>query len=146
MPTQAIAGFVSQFYIRTAVGPPEVYTKIGEMKDVTISIQRDQIDVSSHSTAGWKENIAGLAQWSANASYIYVEGDVAQEVLYDAFINYAPLYFKFAPRGDATQSGQNIWVGWGIVTSWDISGPNNDAVMSNVQIQGQGALDRQASP
>lgn len=141
MATQAIAGFESQLYVDVGAG---VYTKIGEMKEVTMRVERDVIDVSSHSSVGWKDNINGLAQWSATTNYLYIQGDTPQETLWDALIDRTVIHFRFRHKGDNSVANDDSYEGDGIVTSWEVAGPNNDASATAVDILGSGALTKTA--
>lgn len=138
--SQALAGFVAQMYVSTTFGG--VYTLIGELREYSISIERDTIDVSSHSSVGWKDNILGLAQWSGSAEYLYVAADTPQDTLYDSLINRELLYFRFRPKGDAATIGDDEWSGSGYVTSWEISASTEDAQAASIELLGAGALTR----
>lgn len=140
MASQAFAGFLSQLYVDIGGA---VYTKIAEMKEVTLRIERDTIDVSSHGSQGWKDNITGLALWTATSNYLYIEGSASQEALYSALIDRTVLNFRHIPRGLEAIAGANYkYEGQGVVTSWEVSGPNNDAAASAIDVQGAGALVR----
>jgi predicted secreted protein len=141
--SQAIAGFFSQLYVDVGGGS---FIKIAEMKEVTIRIEADVIDVSSHSTIGWKDNINGLKQWSGTTNYLYIATDATQDAIYDALIGGTSLSFVFTPRGDAAAEGDDTWEGSGKITSWELAGPNNDASAAAVDILGTGALSRVAIP
>lgn len=137
--SQAIAGFESQLYIDVGGGN---YTRIGEMKEVTMRIERDQIDVSSHSSVGWKDHIHGLAQWSATSNYLYIQTDTVQGVLWNALIDRTILHFRFRGNGDNADIGDEQFEGDGIITSWEASGPNTDAVAVAINVLGSGALSK----
>ena len=141
--SQAVAGFVSQLYVDVGGG---VYTRIGEMKDVTIRVEADVIDVSSHSTTGWKDNINGLKQWSGTSSYLLIQGDAAQDQIYNMLIAFTAIHWRFQHKGDLSIAGDDRYAGDGIITSWELSGPNNDASAVAVDILGAGALTKAAIP
>lgn len=139
MATAAIPGFQGQVMVST---DGVNYTKLCELREVTITVERDTIDATSHCSAGWKENILGNAQWSASADALYVDGDANQTAVYDALINRTDLYFKFQPTGETPQAGDTLWSGIGIITSWELSLPNDDAAAVSVEILGKGALTK----
>jgi len=141
MATEAIAGFKSMVYIsQTEDG---TYNRLCELKEVTLSIERDTIDVSNHCSGGWKDNINGMAQWSASAEALYIFDNTAQEDVWDALIDENPLWFRFVPRGSEGVVGTHYkYEGQGIITSWELSGPNDDAAAISIEILGVGQLDR----
>ncbi|MDR4483829.1 MAG: phage major tail protein, TP901-1 family [Nitrospirales bacterium] len=133
--SQAIAGFKGQMFLSTDGGSN--YNKVAELKDVTLTVERDTIDVTNHSQSGWKENILGAAQWSASAEALFVNDDVQLQALYDALINQTTLKFRFVAEEVA---GKKKWEGDGIVTSFELSFPNDDAAGASMEILGSGAL------
>lgn len=123
------------------------YTKIAELRDVTLTVERDVIDVSSHSSSGWKDNILGLAQWSASAEALYVHSDAKQDSLYNALVDpdNNVLTFRFVPEGSVGVVGTHEkWEGQGIITSWELASPNDNASAVSISILGVGALVKAA--
>jgi predicted secreted protein len=122
------------------------YSHIAELRDVTLTIERDTIDASSHTSDGWKDNILGLAQWSASAEALYIHSDTAQDLLYTKILpTTSPntLYMRFVPEGKlGTTSTHEKFEGLGIITSWELGGPNDDAAIISIEILGVGALTK----
>ncbi|MDT7040877.1 phage tail tube protein [Candidatus Nitronereus thalassa] len=135
MATQAIAGFKGQVLLSTDGGT--AYNKVAELREVTLTVEADTIDASSHAANGWKENINGLKQWSASAEALFVNDDTYLQSLFDALLNETTLKFRFVAEESA---GQKKWEGDGIVTSFEFSMPQDDAVGASFEILGSGAL------
>lgn len=133
--SQAIAGFKGQMLLSTDGG--STYNKVAELRDVTLTVERDTIDVTNHSQTGWKENILGAAQWSASAEALFVNDDAQLQALYDALINQTTLKFRFVAEETA---GKKKWEGDGIVTNFELAFPNDDAAGASMEILGSGAL------
>lgn len=137
MATQAIAGYNALMYISTDGGT--TYNKVGELKDVTLTVERETIDATSHDSGGWKENIAGLGSWSASAEALYVDADAGQDAVYNALVNGTLAKFRFLPK---TGTGLEKFEGDGRIVSWELAGPNDDAAAVSIEIEGSGALTK----
>ena len=139
MSTAALPGFLSQVYLSFDAGSS--FNPVGELRDVTLSIERDTIDASSHNDQGWKANLQGLAQWSMSAEYMYLKADAPQNALYAALINRTPFKVRYYPEGThPATAGQDQWDGDAIITSWELAGPNDDVQATSVEVLGDGAL------
>lgn len=135
MPTQAIAGYSALLYVSTDGGG--TYNKFGEAKDITLSIKRAAVDATSHDSAGWKESILGVAEWSAKTDALYVDGDAAQDAVRNALVNGTALKLRLLPK---TGAGLDKYEGSCMITDWELSGPNTDAAAISATFQGNGAL------
>ena len=139
--SNAIAGFKGQLLLSTDGG--STYNKVAELKDVTLNVERDTIDVTSHSQTGWKENILGPAQWTASGEALFVNDDAQLQALYDALVNQTTLKFQFVAE---EVSGQKRWNGDGIVTSYELTFPNDDAAGASLEVLGSGPLTQDTQP
>jgi len=144
MASSAIPGFEGHVFVSTDGGT--TFTKLCELREVTLTVERDTIDVTSHCSNGWKDNITGNAMWNASADALYVQTDAPQNALWDALISRDSLLFQFIPKGENAQTGDQIWQGTGIITSYELSLPNDDASAVSVEILGQGEIQRIAAP
>ena len=137
MATQAIAGYNALLYISDDGGT--TYSKIGELRDVTINVNLDAIEATSHDSGGWREFLPGLSQWGASAEALYVDADAGQDKVFSALDGKSTVKFRFTPK---TGTGLEKFEGDGIITSWELSGPNDDAAAVSIEIQGTGALSK----
>jgi predicted secreted protein len=97
MPTQSLAGYNGVLSISTDNGSS--YQVIGELRDVELTIDTDMLDATSHSSAGWKEKVAGNAQWTATAGALYVNADAGQAGVVSALSGKTKCKFRFDPEG-----------------------------------------------
>lgn len=137
MATQAIAGYNALLYVSTDGGT--TYNPIGELKDVTLTVKQDAIDATSHDSAGWKEFIPGVSEWTAKAEALYIDANATQDAVFNALINKTILKFRLTPK---TGSGLEKFEGSGIITDWELAGPNTAAAAVSISIQGTGALTK----
>lgn len=140
MPTSASAGFNGQVYVSIDGGTN--YTPVGEVRDATITITRDDIEATSFDSQGWKENIVGLASWEASMEALYINqsyrGNIGQVDVQNSMFGAQVVRWKFLPlRG----TGDIGYVGDGFVTNFEVSVPVDDAVSVSIDIMGSGYLD-----
>lgn len=136
MATQAIAGYNAQLLIEVSTG---VSTAIGEMKDVTLTVEADEIDVTSHNFNGWKASIPGARKWSCTADALYVASDTVQDKLYDALVASTILKVKFQPKVGSTM---DEWTGDAYIIHWELAGPTDDAAAISIELSGAGPLTK----
>lgn len=141
MATQGFVGFISQIYVKIG----DDYVQVAEIRNITFTVTRDTIDASSHSTAGWKDFLLGLAQWSATADSIYVDGDAPQQAVRAALVDRTDLLFRFIPQGNDAPDDSDLFYGTGVITNFELQGPNNDVFQQSFNILGKGPLE-EATP
>lgn len=129
MATQAIPGFEAQLYIGGV--------KLLELGDVTLTIAADELDVSSHTSGGWKSKLGGLKEWSLSADYWFIDADATHQALRNALVNGTPLTCELRTK-DTT--GKEKYTGTGRVIKWELGAPQNDATGTSIEISGDGPL------
>lgn len=137
MATAAIAGYKAKLYVSTDGG--NTYNLVGEVRNLTLRVEADNIDVTSHDSAGWREFIQGLKQWTATAEALYVDTNAQQDAVYAALTGGTVIDLRIYAE---EASGKEQWEGEARVTSWELSGPNDDAAVVNLEFQGTGALTK----
>ena len=78
MSTGAVAGFKGLFYAAVGTATPGL---VGEVQSISVNIDQDTMDATSHGSAGWKENLDGRRSWGASVSGLYVNGDTGQTTI-----------------------------------------------------------------
>lgn len=136
MATAAVPGFLAKVAVSTDGG--SVYNVVGELRDVTLTLEADEIDATSKDSAGWREFIEGLKQWSGSAEALYLEANVAQDALYNALINRTLVKLRFRPKGD--QVGFKQFIGDAVITGFEPGLPTDDAIANAITFRGTGAL------
>ena len=123
-----------------ADGPPETFTKIAEVKNVTgPGGSRDTVDVTSmDSTGGFREYIAGLGDpGEITFSSHFIPSDVTQEDLLDDFNNKVINNWKIEwPQF----TGTPYLTFAALVTSFAIDTPLDGAVMLNITLKVSGQV------
>lgn len=139
MTTAAIAGLAATLEISSDGGT--TFNKIGECKDITLTVNGEVIDATSRDSQGWKEGIPGLLDWSAEGEAFYVASDVAQDNVYAALTGRTPVKVRFRPK---VGTGNDSFTGDALIASWALSAPLGDAASSPISLTGTGPLVRSA--
>lgn len=138
MSTAAFAGFNGQVYISTdgSGGPYEI---VGEARDGTLTINQAEIDATSYNSNGWMEYIVGLKSWEMSIEALFLStNDQGQVDVFDSLIGGTKVWWRFLPeRGDNKRGYQ----GEGIITSWELGVPVDDAVNLSLTIAGSAELE-----
>jgi len=141
MATGAIAGFSGALYASTSTGGSVV--KVAEIREWSVNGEQDSIDATSKDSSGDREFIGGLRQWTASAEHLYAGDSTTQKMLFELITGGTKHDLEFYPQG--TSTGYPIYTGQALVTSWDLSSPNDDAAAVSVEWQGDGALTKSSS-
>lgn len=135
MATLALPGFNAKLAVSTDGG--SIYNDIGELRDVTVTVEADEIDATSKDSAGWREFIQGLKQWGGSAEGLYLQANVGQDAVYNALVNGTLVKLRFRPKAGA---GNDQFIGDAIITGYEPAGPLDDAIAVSINFRGTGAL------
>ena len=111
--------------------------EVGRAKDVTLNLSSDEIEVTTKTSAGWKEFLAGLHEWSIDAELLWVPSETMYDTLQAAFLNRTSIACVFE---DGDGYG---YTGNGVLTQFGAGNPLADAMGITVSIRGSGALTPQ---
>lgn len=131
--SNAIAGFKAQIYYSRDGGTTK--QKLAEIREAEFTFEGDAIDVTSHDSEGFREFIAGLAQWGITSERLYTPDKGSQADLWGIMINKEVIDIYFRPKD---MSGEDQFQGKAILINHSISSPNDDASLNNVEFQGCG--------
>lgn len=136
-----IPGKLSRLYVSTDGGT--TWLRVGGRVDLTLNINRGEIDASHMDSGSWSEFLPGRRDWSIDGTVRYIEGDPGQEALVDqAFAvedEEALLKVRFMLREDP---GQSEFVGDVFVTSESISVSDEAPADMAITLRGTGPLVR----
>lgn len=135
MATGAIQGYKAIVKTSTAAG--QSVTKIGELRDYTLTGTHDTFDATSHDSSGERERIAGITDWTGSAEALYVDDNASQRAVFTALNKRTKIDFEFMPVGSS--SGDH-WTGTGFITGHELTGPNEDAAALAIELEGTGVL------
>lgn len=111
---------------------------VGCATESSLSLNRATIDATCKDSNSWGDFLAGQMDWSVSSSSLLALDESAEsaEDFFDALIAGTNLTVKLSTgvAGDWYLSGTSI------VTSFEISAPDNDVVTYSVTLTGKGAL------
>lgn len=112
--------------------------EIARLTNCSISVSANTIDYTNRDSSGrWREKFHGFREWSGSAEFIFADANATQEDLY-AVLDGTEQTFTFYPGGST--GGGTSWSGNGYLTSWEATGPDEEAVAHSVEFEGTGAL------
>ena len=135
MATAAFAGYKGIVKTSTAAGSSE--TKIGELREYSVTGAHETFDATSHDSSGERERIGGIVGWTGSAEALLIDDDATQRQVFTALNGATKVSFSFMPIGSS--SGDH-WVGDGFITSHEVSGPNEDAAALGLEFEGTSVL------
>lgn len=131
----AISGVKVKVYIKDATGKV-----LGGQRGATLNRSAETMDATTKDGAGWQENVAGLKSWGIDCDGVFVESDVAYELLEAAFLNGDNVVaYVELPSGTKYE-------GTCIVADLPIEAPYDDLTTYSVTLTGTGALVKTELP
>ena len=106
---------------------------LARQRCATLNRIAETIDITNKVSAGWKEMITSVKEWSIDCDGVFVAGDAALEQLETAFNNNTMVDVKVS---DGTWGYQ----GKAIITDFPIDAPYDDAATYSLTLQGTGEL------
>ncbi len=146
MATASVPGFRAKLSLATSSSGGTVVA-FGELKEFTLTVAGGALDATSKDSAGWKENLPGLREWSGSGSGLYLleTTDVGQTALYNALTGLFPVYVELKEANSSMAGSMGItnvqlWKGMGVVTGFDIESPLDGPAGAKIAIKGTAAL------
>lgn len=126
------------------------WDRVGSLLEWTLSVETDPREVTTKDSAGWREfDPDALKEFSGSANGLTIDtaNDAGRQALVDALMNGTILKARFNIEADQATgtpvTGSPEYVGDIIITSREISSPEEDSVASDISFQGTGALTEQ---
>ena len=77
----------AKFYRNTGTYATPTWDLIGNVKDLTLSLEKDETDVTTRSSGGWKEFVDGMKDATVEFGMLWDTGDADFDAFQGAFIN-----------------------------------------------------------
>ena len=107
---------------------------LGGQRNVTMNWSMETIDKTSRDSAMWYEYLAGLRGWTIDFDGLFLEDDLAEEVLETAWINQTSIALILTTPAAVTYSGTVF------LTAFSFTGPYSAESTATGTLQGSGAL------
>lgn len=116
----------------------DIRISIGEnflagQRGATLNRSAETIDITNKVSAGWKEMMTSVKEWSIDCDGVFVADDVALKSLETAFNANTMVDVKIS-------DGEWGYKGKAIITDFPIDAPYDDAATYSLTLQGTGEL------
>lgn len=107
---------------------------IGGQRGLSLSRQADEIDVSSKTSGGWKDTLAGLKSWSIDLDGLLLLNDDGVDTLEYAFIAGKKVFLKMQ------YPNKRYRTGWCSITDFSNEAPHDGEASLKGTLSGSGPL------
>lgn len=142
MPTAALTGRLGSIRSSTNAASTATtsQTVLGALRNYSITVDRDVIDITNHDSSGWFEGISGIARWRGTADLVYVSTGLQgglRRVELGANPGALPFTFK-----QSTSNTAKKYQGKAFITSFEVNHQTDNAVLGTIAFVGHTALVR----
>jgi hypothetical protein len=118
------------------------YSDLGGIVDVTLNINIDELECTSHDSNGVREYIPNHSDFTLDVSARWLDGDAGQDIVLDAVDAKTTFLFKFTME---TGAGKDVWLGSAFATTATPAGPLDDTGSLDITLRCS-AVTRGAQP
>ena len=127
-------------HVAFSASSASTWVSLGKLTNFRINVTRGTIPITNFDSAGWEQNLAGIANWNiaADAFAVSTAGSTDQAQLRS--------YLSTATRSwlsvfNSTVAGTTVkFQGYGWVTGWELAGGVEDAQTHGFEFSGDGVL------
>jgi predicted secreted protein len=142
MATKAITGRAGSLYWSTNLGAAtSAMTKVAELQDCTFTVNRKTIDVTSHDSSGFQENLYGIQDTKLSGKVNYFSTSASARIPVMQIISNSPLNLRFSVAS-STSKTTHLFVQTGLVTRFEHSLPTDKQIVGTIEMVGTGAVTR----
>ncbi len=142
MATAALTGRAGALYASTNLAQAtSSMTRVAELQDVTLTVNGKTIDVTSHDSSGWMENLLGIRDWKVAGKVNYISTGAGQKIFAVQLTASAPLSVRVSVAATTSKTAR-LWVGNGKVTKFEHSLPTDKSIVGTLELVGTGAITR----
>jgi len=123
----------AKVYYNTGTYASPTWTEISNVKDVTLNLEKDEIDVTTRASGGFKERADGLIDASIGFQILWNNSDTAFTALQDGFFNKTAVEMLVLD-GPQTTTGSEGLRATCMVKSFTRSEPLGGALMADVNL------------
>jgi predicted secreted protein len=142
MATKAITGRAGALYWSTNLSAAtSAMTKVAELQDCTYTLNRKTIDVTSHDSSGFQENLYGIQDTKVSGKINYFSTSATVKTAVQQIISNAPINLRFSVAATTSKTA-HFFVQTGLVTRFEHSLPTDKQIVGTVDLVGTGAVTR----
>jgi predicted secreted protein len=114
---------------------------LGGARNVTINFNQETIDATSRDSSRWGEYLVGRRTWTIDFEALYIYTDVAKRALLNHINAASPADLDVI----VTMPDGITYTGKALLTSFQLNGPFEDALVASGSLQGTDALTASSS-
>jgi Phage tail tube protein len=101
-------GLDAKLYRNTGTHAAPAWNEVKNVKDVTLSLEAGEADVTTRANAGWRATVATLKDGSVEFEMVWDTADDDFTAIRDAFLNHTALEFAVMDGDIATAGSQGL--------------------------------------
>jgi len=130
----AVGGVSFLFQVNTGTDASPVYTTLAGGRGATLTMDVDEIDITTKDSANWHEGLPSIRSWSMDGDGLLLEDQATYDKLRNMFLNNTQLKVQILTPGNKKFTGKAT------LKSITIEGPHDDALSISYSVAGSGAL------
>ncbi len=119
------------YYCVAGIGGTPTWTLLGNVKNVTLNLQKGEADVTTRANNGWKATAATLKEGSIEFEMVWDPSDTGFTAIKDAYFNNTLIGMAAMDGAVATTGSQGLWADCAI-TDFTRDEPLEDAISVKV--------------
>lgn len=125
------------FLLKRGSGSPLSYTTVAGLRDLTVSLNGEPVDVTNKDSSGWRELLAaaGTKSVSISASGVYTD-DTSQHTLETDYLAQTIDSYEIVDEAGDYLSGTFL------ITTLDFAGSYNGEVTFSISLESSGEITR----
>lgn len=145
MASVAQTGRLAQIYSSTTLASTATssQTRWLNLQDYTLTLDRNEIDVTSHDSSGFHDNLSGIAKWSWDAKVVYASTAAGQGALRAYVLGSNPGLVNISFLQSTAKTTQK-YQGKTRITGFTVTHGTDNAVLGTIKGVGSGPLVRTA--
>lgn len=142
MATASVTGRSAALYTSTNLSAAtSAMSRIAELQDVTLTLTRKTIEVTSHDSSGFMETLHGIADWKVGGKVNYISTGLGQKTWATQIFAASPLPVRISVAATTSKTA-HLWVGNGKITKFEMAHPTDKQSVATIEVVGTGAITR----
>jgi predicted secreted protein len=142
MASASVTGRTAALYASTSlVAATSAMTRVAELNDVTLTLNRKTIDVTNHDSSGFTENLHGIADWKVTGKVNYISTGAGQKIYAQQIFANSPLPVRVSVAATTSKTA-HLWVGNAKIAKFEINHPTDKQSIANIELIGNGVITR----
>jgi predicted secreted protein len=133
----SLIGYEAVLYYNNGTSESPTWLPIDTVRDVTVTMEANDVDDTSRTTNGWRSRKQGLKQWGSDFEMIYETSNTAWQLVRASFFNGTPIEI-LALDQDISVDGAEGLRGSVEITNFEKGEPLEDVQTNSTTFAGNG--------